>query len=264
MSDDERHLLVETKNKICYLTLNRPDIHNAFDDALINELIDALKRIEKDSSIRVVILRSNGKSFSAGADLNWMKRMSDYSEAQNQADSMKLAELMFRLNHLNKPTIALVQGATFGGAVGLVACCDIAIATQHAKFCLSEVKIGLIPAVISPYVIRAIGERQARRYFLSAELITAERALNLGLIHELSDDLESKAHDVIHHLLHNSPQAIIEAKRLIETNVTSTFNQELIEETANRIASIRVTEEGQEGLNAFLEKRQPNWIEHDS
>ena len=170
---------------IATITLNRPEIHNAFDDAIISELNLVLDKIESDSSIRVVVLRAEGKSFSAGADLRWMRRMADYTSAENKADAMQLAALMDKLNHLNKPTIARVQGAAFGGGVGLVACCDIVVASDRALFCLSEVRLGLIPAVISPYVVAAIGERASRRYFMTAERFKAEEALRLELVHEV-------------------------------------------------------------------------------
>jgi len=242
--------------------LDRPEQHNAFDDVLIGELIDVLDQLAKNSSVRIVVLRADGKSFSAGADLNWMRRMADYDEAQNLADALQLAELMRRLNTLPKPTIARIQGAAFGGGVGLVACCDIALASARALFCLSEVRLGLIPAVISPYVVRAIGERAARRYMLSAERFDAQQARLLGLVHEVVDDeaLDTRLEAMIVTLLECGPAAQAAAKDLILSVAGKTIDQGLIENTASRIARIRASSEGREGLNAFLEKRSPDWI----
>ena len=244
------------------LTLNRPELHNAFDDALIAELTAALRQLEADPAVRVVILAANGKSFSAGADLNWMRRMADYSDAENLADSRALAELMATLNHLSKPTIALVQGAAYGGGVGLVACCDIAIATPRASFCLSEVKLGLIPAVISPYVVAAIGERACRRYFLSAERFDAAEAMRLGLVHEIVEEeaLRGSAARFCTALLENGPAALSAAKELIFHVARQPLGAELQETTARSIAGIRASQEGREGLSAFLAKRKPYWI----
>ncbi|KEA63407.1 Methylglutaconyl-CoA hydratase [Marinobacterium lacunae] len=247
-----------------WLTLNRPEVHNAFDDTMIAQIIDALETTDKDASVRALVLRANGKNFSAGADLGWMKRMAQNSHEQNLEDARQLARLMERLNNLSKPTLALVQGAAYGGAVGLAACCDIVIARNDARFCLSEVKIGLIPAVISPYVVRAIGERQARRYFVTAEAFDATAAKGFGLVHELANDdaqLESIAQTLIGQLRRNSPQGIAEAKKLIHAVSQKPIDQNVIDDTARRIADIRVSAEGQEGLSAFLNKRQPNWVE---
>lgn len=256
------HLLTKIENGVATLTLNRPDVHNAFDDVLINDIINALDSIEHNEQIRVVVLTSNGKHFSAGADLAWMKRMAELNEAQNREDAQALAELMYKLNGLNKPTIALVNGAAYGGAVGLIACCDMAIATQRSRFCLSEVKIGLSPAVISPFVVRAIGERQARRFFLSAEVFDAQQAERFELIHQLvesEDELTRVAETLIQTLLQNSPQAVGKTKQLIQTVSGAALDQSTRDYTVKLIAGIRVSEEGQEGLGSFLEKRQPKW-----
>lgn len=255
------NLLTTSNNHIASITLNRPEIHNAFDDALIKELTETLEQIHQDDDIRIVLLQANGKSFSAGADVNWMQRMADYDEKQNYQDSLALAKLMQILYSLKQPTIAVVQGAAFGGGVGLVACCDIAIASDAASFCLSEVKIGLIPAVISPYVIAAIGERHARRYFLSAERFDAKQALAMGLVSEIvsSDDLTATATALAETILKNSPQAVSQAKQLIAQVANSSIDKQLIDYTAKEIAKIRVSPEGQEGLQAFLAKRKPNW-----
>lgn len=261
MSDSS--LLIKKQNSIAKLILNRPDVHNAFDDVLISKIISALNDIENDDSIRAVILTSNGKHFSAGADLNWMKRMATLTEQENREDAQELAGLMHTLNNLNKPTIALVNGAAYGGAVGLIACCDMAIATERSRFCLSEVKIGLTPAVISPFVVAAIGERQARRYFLTAEVFDAEQALNFGLLHETvtdAADLEAAGNSLIDHLLKNSPQAMDKTKQLIKQVARGDINNDMKDYTVNLIASIRVSEEGQEGLSSFLDKRKAAWV----
>lgn len=245
------------------LTMNRPELHNAFDDAVISELTDALRQLDDDPDVRVVILAASGRSFSSGADLNWMRRMADYSREQNLADAEGLAELMRTLDTLSKPTIALVQGAAYGGGVGLVACCDIAIATGRASFCLSEVKLGLIPAVISPYVVAAIGSRAARRYFLSAETFDAGEAHRLGLVHQVVADeqeLDTAAERMVARLLANGPGAMAAAKDLIAAVAGRHVDDALIADTAGRIADQRSSREGREGLSAFLEKRKPSWV----
>lgn len=247
---------------VATLCLNRPKLHNAFDDQLIAEMTATLGRLGEDPQVRLVLLSATGKSFSAGADLNWMRRMADYSREENLADAQALAELMRRLNELPQPTIALVQGPAIGGGVGLVAACDIVIASEQARFCLSEVKLGLIPAVISPYVIAAIGARQARRYFLSAELFDAAEALRIGLAHRLCPAAELTEHGdrLCRQLLQNGPLALSAAKQLIAEVAERPIDEALIHMTAERIASIRATEEGREGLNAFLDKRKPSWV----
>jgi methylglutaconyl-CoA hydratase len=246
---------------VATLILNRPEKHNAFDDVLITDLLQFLDNIEHDKSIRVLVLRAQGKSFSAGADLDWMRRMADYDFEQNIADARQLARLMYRLNRLNKPVIALVQGASFGGGVGLIACSDIAIASSDAIFSLSEVRLGLIPSVISPYVIAAIGSRAARRYFLSGERFDAARALQLGLLHEVvePETLDVSLEQCIDALLISGPGAQAAAKELIQHVKGRAIDESLIEETARRIAEVRACDEAREGLNAFLEKRKPDW-----
>lgn len=247
---------------VACLTLDRPEQHNAFDDVLIAELNQALTDLAADEAVRILVLGAAGKSFSAGADLNWMRRMADYDETRNREDAMQLAELMQRLNRFPRPTIARVQGAAFGGGVGLVACCDIAIAGEQALFCLSEVRLGLIPAVISPYVIAAMGERAARRYMLSAERFDARQACVLGLVHEVvgNTELQQRVEAMIEVLLECGPAAQAAAKDLIQALSGRAIDQDVISETARRIASIRASDEGREGLNAFLEKRKPAWI----
>ena len=251
------------------LRLNRPELHNAFGDLMIAELIKALDELAALPGLRVLLLESTGKNFSAGADLNWMRAMAQKDYQQNLTDAGALALLMEKLNSFPLPVIALVQGAAFGGAVGLVACCDMAIATPRASFCLSEVKIGLIPAVISPYVVRAIGERASRRYFTTAERFHAATALQLGLICEIaggeianneeSTALRVKAQPLIDAIVANSPQAVVAAKALVAYVADAPLSADTIAETSRRIAAIRVSAEGQEGLSAFLEKRTPAW-----
>jgi methylglutaconyl-CoA hydratase len=256
------HVLTETDGPIGIVTLNNPDKHNAFDDALIGDLTASLKALDVDDSIRIVVLSAVGKSFSAGADLNWMKRMAEYSEEENFRDAMGLAELMRTLHGMRKATIARVQGPAYGGGVGLVACCDMAVGTHAASFSLSEAKLGLIPAVISPYVIAAIGERAAHRYFLTAERFDAGEAYRLGLLSELvADDtlLDDKINDLTDALLTASPAAVDEGKQLIATVAHRPIDATLIEDTAQRIARVRASPEGKEGLSAFLGKRKPHW-----
>jgi len=259
------HFKLNIEDQIATLTLNRPEVHNAFDDELIANLTSALKQIENHSDVRLVVLTSTGKHFSAGADLNWMKRMATLSENENREDAQQLAELMYTLNALNKPTLAVVKGAAYGGAVGLIACCDMAIATEESRFCLSEVKIGLSPAVISPFVLNAMGERAARRYCLTGEIFSAAQAKQLGLLHEVAKD-ETELHALQHQfstqLLANSPQAVMQTKQLIQRIAQQGINQTVRDDTVNVIASIRVSDEGQEGLSSFLEKRQANWVIH--
>jgi methylglutaconyl-CoA hydratase len=246
---------------VATLTLNRPEVHNAFDDHLIAELTHKLRDLDHNPGVRAVVLAAQGKSFSAGADLNWMKRVARYSEAENIRDAVALASLMRTLDAMSKPTIARVQGAAFGGGVGLVACCDIAVASTAATFSLSEVRLGLIPAVISPYVIKAIGSRNARRYFLTAERFDAREALRIGLVHSAvaDNELNPSVERVLDELLKGGPKAITAAKDLIAHVSHRPIDQLLAEETAARIAQIRVSPEGQEGITAFLDKRPAGW-----
>ncbi|GGO81339.1 gamma-carboxygeranoyl-CoA hydratase [Marinobacterium nitratireducens] len=249
---------------VARVTLNRPEIHNAFDDAIIARLTEIIGELDRDPNVRVLVLASNGRNFSAGADFNWMKRMAANSRDENFTDALGLAGLMSTLNGTTKPTVALIQGAAFGGAVGLAACCDIVIATEASRFALSEVRIGLTPATISPYVVRAIGERQARRYFQTGEAFDATQAQAFGLVHEVvSDDeaLETRLDELLQTLRRNGPCAMQAAKDLVFAVSGKPVDRALIDETARRIADIRVSDEGQEGLSAFLEKRAPNWIE---
>lgn len=246
---------------VARITLTRTEVHNAFNDELIAEMTTALRGLEEDERVRVVVLAAEGKSFSAGADLNWMRSMAGYGEAENLSDAEALAELLRTLNFLTKPTVALVQGPAFGGGVGLVSACDIAIASEEASFALTEVKLGLIPSVISPYVVAAIGQRAARRYLLTAEKFSAETAYYLGLVHRVVSPhaLEGAGDELVEALLKNGPQAVAECKDLIFAVADRPATTEVIGDTARRIARVRVSPEGQEGLTAFLEKRKPNW-----
>jgi len=255
------HVLIEAANGVGTLWLNRPDLHNAFDDVLIAEVTAALDVLAGDTAVRVVLLAGRGKSFSAGADLAWMKRMAGYSAAQNEADAMGLAAMLHKLNVLPKPTIALVQGAALGGGVGLVAACDMAIAAENAVFALSETRLGLIPSVISPYVIAAIGARAARRYMLTAERFGAAKAEDLGLVSAVvpAGKLAAEGAGLADLLCQNGPQAVGEAKNLIGYVAGRPNDAELRAETARRIARVRATAEGREGVSAFLEKRKPSW-----
>lgn len=262
MSEDAVSL-VEEQPGVCTLLLNRPDQHNAFDDAMIAAMSRACEQVAQSDSVRVLVLASRGRHFSAGADLGWMRRMADYSQADNLRDAQALARLLQQLDTLPQVTIARVQGAAFGGAVGLVSCCDLAVATPESRFSLSEVKLGLIPATISPYVIRAIGERAARRYFATAEPFDADTARQLGLLSELADTaaLDGQIQAWIDAILANGPLAVKAAKQLIRRVAGVPIEQALIDETCHWIADIRVSEEGQAGLQAFLNKRPPPWQE---
>ena len=255
-------ILTEVDAGVGIITLNRAERHNAFDDALIGELSDAIDRMGADPKVRVLVLSSTGKSFCAGADLNWMKRAAGYSEDENLHDSRQLAEMLRRLAQCPKPTVARVQGPAYGGGVGLIACADIAIATFDSQFALTEVRLGLIPAAISPYVIAAMGARAARRYMLTAERFSAAEAYRLGLLHEMVADVEGldrAVGDIVAALLQNSPNALTECKRLIEAVTAQPMSAELIDDTAQRITRLRASDEGREGMNAFLEKRKPFW-----
>ena len=254
-------LNVDIRNAVGRVTLNRPELRNAFDDALIASLTRTFLEMESDPSVRVVVLAGNGPAFCAGADLNWMKRMAGYGYDENLADAQALATMLATLERMGKPTIARVHGPVFAGGTGLVAACDIAVGTPEAKFCFSEAKLGLSPATISPYVIRAIGERQARRYFLTAEVFGPEEAHRMGLLSALTtpENLDAMIDELVKHLLSGGPQAHAKIKELIRAVAHRPVDHALSAETAKRIAEIRVSPEGREGIASFLEKRKAAW-----
>ena len=256
------HLEIELDGPVATIWMNRPDLHNAFDEDLIAELTAACKALDDDDDVRVVILAGRGRSFSAGADLNWMKRAADNGIDDNLDDARALARMLRALAEMRKPTIARVQGAALGGGMGLAAACDIAVASTKAVFATSEVRFGIIPSAISPYVLRAIGARQAYRYFQSAERIEAVRAREIGLVHETvePEQLDTKVQEIVGALLQGGPLSQTAAKSLIRAVNNQPINDNLVEDTAHRIAHLRATPEAQEGIAAFLDKRQPNWI----
>ena len=255
-------LEIQCEAGVATIWMNRPDVHNAFNAQLIADLTTACIELDADDSVRAVVLAGRGKSFSAGADLNWMKAAGEASEAENFADAMKLAGMLRTLAEMNKPTIARVHGAALGGGMGLASACDICIAGDRAVFATSEVKFGIIPSAISPYVIRAIGERQAYRYFQTAERINATRAATLGLAHEAvaTEELDAKVSEVVEALLQGVPKSQAAAKDLIRAVANRPVSDAVVEDTARRIASLRVTPEAKEGLAAFLDKRPAAWI----
>jgi len=254
-------LIKEIDNKICLLTLNRTKRHNAFDDKLISQLQIQLDDAIEDPSIRVIVLKANGSHFSAGADLEWMQKMATYTAEENMEDALELANVMYTLHSSKKPCIAMVHGAAFGGGAGLAAACDIAISTSDARFCFSEVKLGLIPAVISPYVVEAVGSRMAKALFMSAEVFNGKQAKDMGLVQYCvaPDELLSFTLNFARKLTNLAPNAVSEAKELVDMVSYKTINSELIHRTARLIAEKRVSEEGQKGLHAFLNKIPPEW-----
>jgi methylglutaconyl-CoA hydratase len=257
-----RTLLVTVKNKTARITFNRPEVHNAFNVTMISEVSEALEQVKSDRSVRAVVLTGRDKSFCAGADINWMKEIVHYSYEQNLEESLALAEALYKLYTLPKPTIAMVNGTAIGGGNGFLSACDIAIAAEEAKFGLSEVKIGLVPAAISPYVIRKIGESKAREYFLTGKRISAQKAQEIGLINEVvaRRDLEKKVKELVSLLLTSGPEALANCKELI-FRVPQMSLEEAKEFTARMIANLRISREGQEGMASFLEKRKPKWSE---
>lgn len=254
-------LTVDHKEGVTRITLDRPAVRNAFDDALIGALTKAFTDAGADPAVRAVVLAGNGPAFCAGADLNWMKRMAGYSYDENLADVRGLAAMLAALDRMPKPTIARVHGPAFAGGTGLVAACDIAVGAPEAKFCLSEAKLGLSPATISPYVMRAMGEREARRYFLTAEVFDAAEALRIGMLSVLvpAAELDATIDGLLRHVLAGGPVAHSKIKDLIRLVGARPVEDALVDETAKRIAEIRVSDEGREGISAFLEKRKPRW-----
>ncbi len=255
-------LEIATDGHVATVWLDRPDLRNAFNEISIAEITHSFRALDKDRAVRVVVLAARGPAFCAGADLNWMKKMAGYSEQENLADAAALADMLHAIHECSKPTIARVQGDCYAGGMGLVAACDIAVAVERVEFCLSEVKLGLIPATISPYVIRAIGERASRRYFLTAERFNAARALQIGLVHEVvgEDQLDATVGRIAHAIVSCSPHAVGEAKRLVRDVSGEPIEPHLVADTVRRIAEVRVSPEGREGVAAFLEKRKPSWL----
>ena len=256
------NLIVEKRNMVAIVTLNRPEVRNAFDDVLIADLTRAFQDIDKDDAVRVMVLAGAGKAFCAGADLNWMKRMSGYGYEDNLKDANALAQMLKTLDRMSKPTIARVHGPAYAGGVGLVAACDIAIGSMEAEFCLTEVKLGLSPATISPYVVRAMGERLARRYLLTGEVIDAGEAYRLRLLSDVSsmEELDGAVNAILGDLVGGGREAQSKIKDLIRTVAAGPADDTMIAETARRFAKIRASAEAQEGLASFLEKRKPAWV----
>lgn len=255
-------LEIQLEGPVATIWMNRPDLHNAFDETLIAELTAACIALDDDADVRVIVLAGRGKSFSAGADLNWMRRAANNGLDDNLNDARALAGMLRTLAEMKKPTIARVQGAALGGGMGLAAACDIAVASTKAVFATSEVKFGIIPSAISPYVLRAIGARQATRYFQTAERIDAVRAREIGLVHEVTEleALDAKVAEIVAALLAGGPNAQAAAKDLIRAVANQPINHTLVEDTAHRIAHLRATPEAREGIGAFLDKRQPGWL----
>ncbi len=254
-------VLFEAKDQVAWISFNRPEIHNAFNAHMLSELDDAFDKARTDESIRVIVLRGMGKSFSSGADINWLREIIDYSFEQNLEESLHLAEVLHKIYVLPKPTLAMVNGTAIGGGTGFLAVCDIAIASEEAKFGLSELKIGLVPAAISPYVIRKIGESNAREYFLTGRRITAQEARQIGLLNKVvpPEKLAEEVEETVSLLLTSGPEALASCKELIHKVPQMSFD-EAKAFTAKMIAELRVSEEGQEGMSAYLEKRKPSWV----
>jgi len=254
-------IIYERREQVAWVTLNRPEVHNAFNVEMIEEMKEVIHRVKEDGTVRIVVLTGKGKSFCSGADLNWLREIVGYSFKQNLKESMALADVLFQLYALPKPTIALVNGAAIGGGTGFLSACDIAVAAEEAVFGLSEVKIGLVPAAISPYVMRKIGESRAREYFLTGKRISARKAQEIGLVNEVvpMEKLSESVDLLIENLLTSGPEAMASCKELISWTSHARI-EDVKEFTANMIAGLRVSKEGQEGMASFLEKRKPNWI----
>jgi len=255
-------LTITREGHLATVTLNRPDVRNAFNETSITEIKQAFSELGEDAALRAIVLAANGPAFCAGADLNWMKKMAGYTHAENHADALQLAEMLRAIYLCPKPVVAKVQGDCYAGGMGLVAACDIIVAVDEAQFCLSEVKLGLIPATISPYVIKAMGENAARRYFLTAERFGAREALRIGFAHEVvaADALDAKMAEIVKALVNNSPHAVQQAKALVREVSGQAVSDALLADTAERIAQIRASDQGREGVASFLEKRKPAWL----
>jgi methylglutaconyl-CoA hydratase len=259
---DYQTLEIAVIGKVATVTLNRPEVRNAFNQAAIAELALAFDELGRSDVVRAIVLAANGPSFCAGGDLNWMKQMAGYSDAENLDDATKLADMLRTIYLCPKPVVAKIQGDCYAGGMGLVAACDIAVAAEEANFCLSEAKLGLVPATISPYVIKAMGEHAARRYFLTAERFSAAEAHRIGFVHELvkADELNDGVAAIVKSLVSNSPNAVQQAKVLVRDIAGRPVDNALLADTAARIAAIRASQEGREGVASFLEKRKPSWL----
>ena len=246
---------------VAIVWMNRPEVRNAFNETMIAELTAAFRALDKAPGVRAVVLAGHGPAFCAGADLNWMKKMAGFSFEENQRDAMGLAGMLHAVQMMSKPTVARVHGPAFAGGMGLLAACDIAVASQDAEFCLSEVKLGLIPATISPYVLAAMGERAAQRYFLTAERFSAAEAYRIGLVQELTiaAELDTRINEILGHLVTAGPASLAATKDLIRAVARRPLDAKLIGDTATRIAKARASAEGKEGVRSFLEKRKPAW-----
>ncbi len=256
------NLSIDIEAQRATLTLTRPELRNAFNDAVIAELTQAFTELGARDDVRAIVLAAEGPAFCAGADLHWMRRMADYDRAQNLADAGRLAEMLRVIHHCPKPVVARVQGDVYAGGMGLVACCDIALSADSAHYCLSETRLGLVPATISPYVLRAMGPRAAQRYCLSAERFDAAEALRIGFVHEVvpAEQLDSRVDAVVKALLTASPAAVRACKRLLQDVAQREIDAALIAQTVEAIADIRASTEGREGVQSFLQKRQPAWL----
>ncbi|TDK61929.1 enoyl-CoA hydratase/isomerase family protein [Sapientia aquatica] len=257
-------LQLEIAHGAATVTLNRPDVRNAFNETVIAELNNVFLELGQDEQVRAIVLAANGPAFCAGADLNWMKKMANYTPEQNLEDAQQLAEMLYQIYSCAKPVIAKVQGDCYAGGMGLVAACDIAVTVDSANFCLSEVKLGLIPATISPYVIKAMGPNAARRYFITAERFSAQEAHRIGFVHESvpAENLDQTVAQIVNAIVNNGPNAVIAAKWLVEDVTGAEIEEDLLTYTAECIADIRSSPEGKEGVASFLEKRKPNWLLH--
>ena len=258
-----QHLKIDRQGHVARVTLNRPDVRNAFNEALIAELGAAFADLGADASLRAIVLAAEGKAFCAGADLNWMKTMAGYSWEQNHADAARLADMLWAIYNCPVPVIARVQGDAYAGGVGLVSVCDVVVAVEEAGFCLSEAKLGLLPATISPYVVRALGEQASRRYFVTAERFGAAQAHRLGLVHELAtpQTLDEAVAGLVAAITANGPAAVRACKKLVQDVAHAPITQSLREETARRIADVRASAEGREGVQSFLNKSKPAWLQ---
>jgi methylglutaconyl-CoA hydratase len=252
---------IQIQGRVARVFLNRPEVRNAFNDSVITELAETFTRLGNDPGLRAIVLGGHGKAFCAGADLNWMKSMAGYGWEDNRADATRLAEMLWAVYVCPLPVVGRLQGDCYAGGMGLAACCDVLVASEGMHFCLSEAKLGLLPATISPYVIRAMGEQAARRYFVTAERFSAAQAHAMGFVHEVvtADALDAKVDEITALLVANGPAAVKACKRLVQDFAGRDITQDLRAETARRIADIRASDEGREGVQAFLNKREPAW-----